>query len=223
MTNHYRYLKDGMIVMTTFAMLAACNNSSDSPVLKKDSAGKPDSTAPAPVVKENIAPSDSSLLPLAKEVLKALDKKDYRSFANFIHPEKGILFTPYGYVDTSSDVRISRQVFLVMLSRKQPVKWGVFDGSGDDIRLTLPQYLAKFVYDAPFARPESFSLNKTLAKGNAVNNLEAIYPGLPYIESYFSGFDKKYGGLDWRSLRLVFEEFGGRYYLVALVHNQWTS
>jgi hypothetical protein len=28
--------------------------------------------------------------------------------------------------------------------------------------------------------------------------------------------------MDWRSLRLVFEEQGGSWYLVGIVHDQWT-
>lgn len=222
----YFYMAEYRVLLTalTLALLVtSCNNSSDAPVSKKDTLVQPDSLPAKPSVSDSAVQTDSSLMTTGKAVLAALDKKDYRAFAQFIHPTKGIRFTPYGYVDTSADIRLSREVFLTMLLRKQPTKWGTFDGSGDDISLTLPQYLSKFVYDVPFVKPEKLSYNKTWGIGNSVNNLAVIYPGLPYLESYFSGFDKKYGGLDWRSLRLVFDRYGSQYYLVALIHNQWTS
>ena len=28
--------------------------------------------------------------------------------------------------------------------------------------------------------------------------------------------------MDWRTMRLVFEEYQGKYYLVAIVNDQWT-
>jgi len=84
------------------------------------------------------------------------------------------------------------------------------------------EYIKKFVYDAKFLKPEKLSLNKTLGQGNSLDNLSVIYPGAPYTESYFSGFDKKYGGLDWRSLKFVYKPLDGRLYLIAIIHGQWT-
>ena len=44
--------------------------------------------------------------------------------------------------------------------------------------------------------------------------------------AHFPGFDKKYGGMDWESLRLVFEDAtlggGTELMLVGIVHAQWT-
>jgi hypothetical protein len=36
------------------------------------------------------------------------------------------------------------------------------------------------------------------------------------------GAKPEYAGLDWASLLLVFEQYESRWYLVALVHDQWT-
>jgi (p)ppGpp synthase/HD superfamily hydrolase len=42
------------------------------------------------------------------------------------------------------------------------------------------------------------------------------------VEYHFSGFDPKYEGMDWRSLRLVFEEKDNIWHLVGIIHDQWT-
>jgi hypothetical protein len=42
------------------------------------------------------------------------------------------------------------------------------------------------------------------------------------VEYHFSGFVEDYGGMDWVSLRLVFIEEEGSWFLVGIVHDQWT-
>jgi hypothetical protein len=49
-----------------------------------------------------------------------------------------------------------------------------------------------------------------------------VYRNYDFTESHFSGFEEKYGGMDWRSLRLVFKEIKGRFFLVGVVHDKWT-
>ena len=44
-----------------------------------------------------------------------------------------------------------------------------------------------------------------------------------FIDYHFSGFDQKLNGMDWVSLRLVFEKQNGQYFIVAIIHDQWTT
>lgn len=62
-----------------------------------------------------------------------------------------------------------------------------------------------------------------IGNGNSINNLKEIYPQPHFTEYYFSGFDQKYNGLDWSSLRLVFKKYQNDYYLVAVIHDQWAT
>ncbi len=61
-----------------------------------------------------------------------------------------------------------------------------------------------------------------IGSSNSLNNLETVYNGCNFTESYFSGFDKKFEGMDWSSLRLVFKKHLDRFYLIAIVHDKWT-
>ncbi len=58
--------------------------------------------------------------------------------------------------------------------------------------------------------------------GNSIDNSQEYYPGAMVVEYHFPGFDPQYGGLDWASLRLVFQEFEGRWVLVGIIHDEWT-
>lgn len=78
------------------------------------------------------------------------------------------------------------------------------------------------MYNADFLHAPQTSLNKMIGGGNALNNLTTIYKDCVFTEHHFSGFDEKYGGMDWCSLRLVFKSYNNNMYLVAVVHDQWT-
>ena len=220
--------KSIFILIFTVA-IAACNNNNNntSQEVKQDTAVTDSNgvaVPSAPIEDRTIVPAnDSAVIPLTNQILADIKKKDYQKFAEYFHPTDGIRFSPYGYVDTVRDVHLSRDKFIQILkNNQQKLNWGSYDGSGDPIMLTVPAYFAKFVYDVDFLKPEKSSLNKSIGFGNSLNNLEKVYPGCPFTERHFSGFEKKYEGMDWRSLRLVFKKYSGKYYLVGVVHDQWT-
>lgn len=165
---------------------------------------------------------DSVLTSLTKEVLTIFKNRQYTKLDSLIHPEEGVRFSPYATV-SAEDKKFSREEFntLVTSGKNKKVQWGSADGSGDPISLTPAEYFKRFVYDANFVAPEKFDINNFIETGNSVNNLKAKYEGSDFTESHFSG-SKKSGGLDWKSVRLVFKEMGGKYYLVGIVHDQWT-
>lgn len=55
-----------------------------------------------------------------------------------------------------------------------------------------------------------------------LENQFEVYENPIIVEYYFSGFDPEYEGIDWRSLRLVFEQYEGSWKLVGIINNQWT-
>lgn len=154
------------------------------------------------------------------EVLKALKDKDYKRFAEFIHPEKGVRFSMYAFVDPKEDKQFSKTDFEKYQPTKTIFTWGAHDGSGDPYRATINDYLGKWVFSKDFTASQ-FSLDKFQGGGNSLNNLEKIYPKLNFTENYIKGTEKN-GEMDWKTLRFVFEEFKGKYYLVGVINDQWT-
>ncbi len=168
------------------------------------------------------ASKDSSLTGMTKQVLTIFKNKQYAQLAKYIHPEEGLRFSPYATV-LPEDNKFSQEAFkkLVTTNKNKKISWGAYDGSGEAIILTPTEYFGKFVYDANFVNPEKFDINDFIHTGNATNNLKSEYHGSDFTESYFSG-SKKSGGLDWKSIRLVFKKIDGKYYLIGVVHDQWT-
>ena len=167
---------------------------------------------------------DSVLLRLTNNILVALKNKNFSVFANYIHPVSGIRFSPYGYVDTLSHLRFSREKFIATAKddNQEMIVWGEFDATGDPIKMTLNNYLQRFVYDVDFVKPEKRTVNDFIGTGNSLNNLSSVYKDCDFTESYFSGFKKEYAGMDWKTLRLVFKERNGKFFLVGIVHDEWT-
>jgi len=97
-----------------------------------------------------------------------------------------------------------------------------YDGTGDPIGLTPAQYCQRFIYDRDYTQAREVSYNRPLGQGNSLNNSLAVYPRAAIVEYHFPGFDPQYGGMDWRSLRLVFERKGRAWYLVGIIHAEWT-
>lgn len=165
---------------------------------------------------------DSLLSDLTKQVLTVIQNKDLTLLAEYIHPKFGLRFSPYAYIDTVSHVKFMRDQFLEGLKDKKSFSWGHYDGSGSAIVLPIEAYFGRFVYDHDFLVPEKLSVNAILGHGNSLDNLKQIYPVSDFTESYFSGFDAKYEGMDWSSLRLVFSKFENKFYLIGIVHDQST-
>jgi hypothetical protein len=160
----------------------------------------------------------------AQETLTALKEQDMSKLASLVHPQKGVQFSPYSYIHTATDIQVQGSNLAALWANPSLTHWGTLDGSGDPIDLTLPSYWAKFVYNANFAAAPQTSYNTIIGKGNMINNVFSVYPTASYItvEYHFPGFDPQYQGMDWTSLRLVFEYSGSQWYLVAIVHDQHT-
>jgi hypothetical protein len=133
----------------------------------------------------------------------------------------GLRFSPYGFVN-DSDLRFMSAQLAGLLADPAVYLWGALDGSGRPIELTFAAYYQRFVYDQDFANAGQKSLNQRLGHGNTIDNSREFYAGSMVVEYHFSGFDPQYAGMDWRSLRLVYQELDGIWYLVGVIHDEWT-
>jgi hypothetical protein len=160
----------------------------------------------------------------AGQVVMALKGRDLAELSGLVHPDKGVRFSPYTYVQAAEggNLVFSAAQILGLWIDPTIYHWGVYDGSGEPIDLTFREYFERFVYDVDFARPDVVGFDETVGQGNTINNIAEVYPGAVVVEYHFEGFDPQYAGMDWRSLRLVLEESGGNWYLVGIVHDEWT-
>ncbi|WP_426278882.1 hypothetical protein ACN9MN_06535 [Chryseobacterium sp. S-02] len=212
-------MKKLFVSLFILSLVVACKKNPD-----KFVNDKPDSTEYVKTEATKATPvevsKDQALKQLNEEIIQVLKDKDYKKFADFIHPEKGVRFSMYAFVNPKEDKNFSRSNFMKYQPTKTLFTWGTLDGSGDSYKATIDNYLTKWVYSKDFATGQ-VAFNEFLGKGNSLNNLKEMYPKADFTENYIKGSEAN-AEMDWKSLRLVFEEFQGKYYLVAVVNDQWT-
>lgn len=156
----------------------------------------------------------------ARGVVTALRDRHLNRLADFVHPTKGLRFSPYAHA-TAHDRKFSRAQ-VRQLGRSTPrYNWGSYDGSGDPIRLTWREYFFKFIYSRDFAAVKKVNYNIIQQRGNTLNNLRAFYPGSIIVEYYTPDLKEK-NGSDWQSLCLIFQPRGHTWHLTGIAHDQWT-
>jgi len=158
-------------------------------------------------------------------VLSHLANEDGAALANHAHPTKGVRFSPYFNVNVNTDIVFypGNTIGANMFTNTTVYVWGEYDGTGESIGGEYAYYHSRFVYDEDYLNPELIGVNQIVGTGNMNNNIEDVYPNESYVEFHFTGFDPQYMGMDWRSLVLVFEEDNGDWYLVGVVHGEWTA
>lgn len=166
----------------------------------------------------------------AAAVLDALMEEDMDALAGHMDQKKGTRFTASTYVRTQTDAYgtpadriLYADTIADMFTSAESKVWGIEDGSGEPIDLTVAQYFDKYVKDQDYRKAPETRWNHAQDRGNTIDNAATVYPGAQIVEYHFPGFDPQYGGMDWVSLRLVLQQDGAKKWnLVGVIHDHWT-
>ena len=158
----------------------------------------------------------------AYEIVSALKSRDMGVVADHAHPTRGVLFSPYAFIDRS-EAQVWRADDLRRWSADTRIRvWGAEDGTGFPIKLTPAGYFERFVFPLDFTTGTQVSVDDDQARGNAINNAAEVFPDGVRVEFYRPP-SAAGGQIDWRALRLVFVPVDGEPRLVAIIHDQWTG
>lgn len=162
------------------------------------------------------------------EVIKLIKAKDFAKLSAYVDPVKGLRFSPYPHIEEQAMADDGTIVFSAQKLKQasptdtQKYVWGVQDGSGMPINMTLIEYWNRFVYNKDFANAKKVGYNQSvIPAGNMVDNVRGVYPKAIIVEYYIPGTEQ-YGEMDWAGLRLIFEKTGSTWYLVEINHAEWT-
>lgn len=157
----------------------------------------------------------------ASAVINLLKLKDLPRLAAYVHPTAGVRFSPYGYVNTESDVVMQASVLQNAFEQEEILEWGSYQGSGLTIKLSFAEYYEEFIYDHDFVNADLVDYNNPIGTGNIINNAPDVYPDSFIAEYHYKG-TKANDFMDWSSLRIVFTQYNKDWVIVGIIHDQWT-
>jgi len=162
----------------------------------------------------------SNLSGVIDATLHIMQNKDFLALYELVWSQ-GLRLSPYQWVTDDDIVLDANQIHYTTANSAVYNRWA-YDGTGDPINLPIVQYFERFVRDHDYINAPEVYHNEYFHRGNTLNNSFEYYTWSYLVEYYFPGFNMEYGGMDWRSLTLVFEQTAGQRYLIWIVHGEWT-
>ncbi|RDI41672.1 hypothetical protein [Falsibacillus pallidus] len=154
----------------------------------------------------------------ATYVRNALVKGDMATLANYVHPEKGLLISPYEHISDDAVV-FKKEEIPSLLKMSKTIVWGNEDGSGKPMNSTPKEYFQRY---QDFSNTDKGTFDDLKQRGNIPINIKDIFPNSHVVEFYHPGTEQN-SKMDWSSLYIVFQKDSkGEWKTVALVSGQWT-
>lgn len=170
---------------------------------------------PEPTASEQIGSPELDTLPETLEgIVEGL--RDRSALVNFIG-DGGLLLSPDGFVSADDVVLGAGDVATSGATQV----WGVEAGSGDTIEMTVDDYFEWLRGSTALTSTEVTSYDGVVGSGTTINNIAEYFPGSSTVELHHRG-TPYYGGLDWQSVRFVFDLTGDSPVLLAIVSDAWT-
>ncbi|MDR0325107.1 MAG: hypothetical protein LBI19_03310 [Oscillospiraceae bacterium] len=160
-----------------------------------------------------------TVLEEAYYVAEAISEGDYLRLGGYIS-DKGLLLVPFSTVDDGSLTFSAGEVRSFAATGEQYL-FGIDPATSQPIKLTPADYMTAYLRDVNYAEAPMLGVNNIVRRGNAVENVTEAFPDGVFVDFFFPSSQP--GGFDWKSLKVVFEEEGGRFRLVALIRGVYTD
>lgn len=181
--------------------------------------GRSDEVQPVTISSEA---SNADMTQYAYTILGYIKTNDFEALSQVVHPEYCVMFSPYATIATASNKCFTPMQVAGFAEDVNRYVWGKYDGTGNPIELTPVNYVKEFVFDKDFTLATEIGINTVIKSGNSLENINDVFPNVQFVEFHIPGTDIETDGLDWKSLRLGFEDYNGQLMLTVIVHSEWT-
>ena len=169
----------------------------------------------------------TKLLKDSELIYRALEQLDYETIASMTHPQLGVTFplfadygNPVGGVNEGPYVSLSRTELL----EKNDEVYQFGADNGDNIfEMSLNEYIQNFLvnHNNQSLPIREISYNEQLyPKGGVINTIHQYFPKAKYVE-YFR-YESIDNPISYQSLRFVYQEYEGEWYLTAIVRDVYS-
>ena len=166
---------------------------------------------------------NAKLTALACTVLGFIDTGDYLSLSRVAHPEFGVVFSPCATVSLNTNKCFQSEQIAAFGSDHTIYVWGVREGAGEPIEMTPQSYFAEYYLAKGYTGASIIGVNRIIKSGNALENITEMFPDVSFVDFHIPGGDRDATeDLNWKSLRLGFEEYEGKLWLTVILNSKWT-
>jgi hypothetical protein len=167
--------------------------------------------------------NNAELTAIAYNVLESIRDGDFAALSRAAHPEFGVVFSPFATVTLSTNMRFCPEQIAVFGDDSNVYFWGVQNGSGEPIEMTLIEYFDKFVYSRNYIDAPIVGVDRIVRSGNALENITEVFPGVRFVDFHFPCVERDPADEpQWSSLRLGFEDHDGALWLTVIINSRWT-
>jgi hypothetical protein len=170
-----------------------------------------------------VTAAPAELISASYDIIESIKSGDYTSLSTVVHPEYGVVFSPYATVVLSSGKCFTPAQVAGFGGDETRYVWGVYSGSGAPIELTPAEYFREFVFNRDYTEARELGIDYVVQTGNALENIRDVFPGIRYIDFHMPADVTGVGEYGWSSLRLGFEQYDGKLKLTLIQHSEWTA
>ena len=166
------------------------------------------------------------LLKDSEIIYRALEQLDYETIASMAHPQLGVTFplfadygNPEGGVNGGPYVSFSREE---LLDKNGDIYQFGADNGDNTFEMSLTEYIQDVLitHNNKLLPIREISFNEQLyPKGGVINTIHQYYPEAKYVEYYRYESDDP---ISFQSLRFVYQDYEGEWYLTAIVRDVYS-
>ena len=139
----------------------------------------------------------------SEAVRAALADAAFGRLAEFCDEDRGIQFSTDAHVSDNDPV-LSCDNLRDAAADDTMIRWGFTDGAGLPIEMTIAERLGEIAGSWALTSTDVLAFEVRVGAGNTIDNLAEAFPGSAFVE-YYSRGASRFPGLDWSSVRFVFD------------------
>ncbi len=158
----------------------------------------------------------------AQAAVEAMRTGKAQALARFIHPGKGVRFSPYAFVQPMTDIAFTQAQLVEAASSSEKLRWGTDYATSQPLEMPFAEYFKRYVYDKDYAAAQRVGFNQAIGSGSMIQNHNEMYPEAVSVEYYVPEPGAVPGNAtarNFKSLRLLFEHSDDQWWLVGIVHD----
>ncbi len=212
-----------LLLALTAILFTNCNNSSEKKETIKDSDIPSDTSTKLSDTATSSLPdlTEANLLSNAKTIVQLIKDGNFSEIAKYVSPAGGLGISSNGFIE-KNDINFPKEKVAGLWTDQTKYKFPSYADEEDVTKITFREFYKSDIYDKDFITAKDVSLNKVM-RGPTPSmpfNINETYAKGAFVDFYIPA--PKEMELDWATLRLIFVNENGNWWLRHLVHDNWT-